>query len=146
MLFALKDGLGIIGWFKKRFEIQTKDEQLQTELSVVKTDIVNLKNDINDVKGAVEDVSAAVTELKNRMVDMLERQDSSTRSRIKDRIAQAYRYYSAEDRRCWTKMEKEAFDGLVESYERAHGDNSFMHETCVPASLTWQIIDENKMK
>lgn len=87
--------------------------------------------------GALQD---SVNELSNCVNKMQERTNSSERSRLKDRISQAYRYYSAKKQ--WTHMEKEAFDDLVASYEDAGGENSFVHTVCVPESLKWVIVDE----
>ena len=38
-------------------------------------------------------------------------------------------------------MEKEAFDGLIEEYEEAGGNNSFVHDIVMPESYTWELVE-----
>ena len=73
------------------------------------------------------------------MIEMQSRSDASERARLKDRIAQAYRYYH--EKKEWTQMDKDAFNDLIKSYELAGGKNSFVHSICEPESCTWKIID-----
>lgn len=123
-------------WFIQRFEIETKStkrEKLQVQsINQLETNVQNLISDQEKIKNALEKLGA---ELNN----MQDKQDAANRARIRDRIGQAYRYYS--DKGQWTSMEKEAFDGLITSYEEAGGTNSFIHTTCQPKSSEWKIVE-----
>lgn len=80
-----------------------------------------------------------VNVLSTMIVEMQERSDTNGRARIKDRIAQSYRYYHA--KKVWTNMEKEAFDDLIRSYEFSGWKNSFIHSICEPESCTWKVVE-----
>lgn len=106
---------------------------------------IDIRNGIFDTlstfNNKVDALSSSIQGLANDVHNMQEKNDSSDRSRIKDRIAQAYRHYH--EKKEWTNMEKEAFNDLIRSYEDAGGINSFVHTTCEPESLTWIVIDED---
>ena len=70
---------------------------------------------------------------------MEKKTDDSERAKLKDRIAQAYRKHHESGE--WTRMDKEAYEGLIRDYEAHGGKNSFVHDICEPESFTWKIID-----
>lgn len=123
-------------WFIQRFEIETKStkrEKMQIKsIGQLETNVQNLITDQEEIKNAL-------IKLGEELNNMQDKQDASDRARIRDRIGQAYRYY--QDKGQWTSMEKEAFDGLISSYEAAGGINSFVHDTCQPKSQEWNIIE-----
>lgn len=78
------------------------------------------------------------------LVEMQRKSDESERHKLHDRIGQSYRYYHERfinnaPGGVWTKMEKEAFDGLILDYENHGGKNSFVHTVCQPESAQWTI-------
>lgn len=84
-------------------------------------------------------VSDAVNKISQKLDEMESKNDLSEMARLKDRIAQSYRYYSSAKQ--WTKMEEEAFRELIMDYESHGGKNSFVHTICEPESYTWKTID-----
>jgi len=81
----------------------------------------------------------SVNAISESVQAMQKRSDEQERNMLRDRIGQSYRYY--QERGYWNRMEKEAFEGLVASYESVGGKNGYVHEKCVPASLEWKIVD-----
>ena len=88
---------------------------------------------IDDLKNSIKDVSSQVKKMQDK-------QDETERNRLRDRIGQSYRYYSAKGE--WTHLEQEAFEGLIQSYEAAGGTNGKVHQVIIPASMKWKMIDE----
>lgn len=123
--FFFHDFLGIESRFARHEREQNENiEQLQKEFELIKKDQV----EIMETMGCV----------KEQLRVMQDKQDSSDRARLKDRLQESYRYYNVKKE--WTHMEKEAFMDLIESYEAAGGKNSFVHDICLPESLTWKVL------
>ena len=123
-------------WVRERFGITTASSRREQEQSET---ISTLKTEVEQIKKDQTEVMECLNGLKDSVDKMQAKQDSADRARLKDRIGQAYRYYK--DKGEWNLMEKEAFNDLVISYELAGGQNSFVHDVCVPASLEWKVID-----
>ena len=126
----------LFDYFRERFGITTAATRREKEQSEA---ITTLKSEMEQIKQDQTEVMACLTGLKKSVDDMQKKQDAADRARLKDRIAQSYRQYK--EKGCWTSIEKEAFNDLVLSYEEAGGENSFVHDICVPASLGWNVID-----
>lgn len=94
----------------------------------------------NELKVTKDEFMKAIDNLSKQMTSMSEKTDETVRARLKDRIAQSYRHYH--EKQEWTSMDKEAFLGLIEDYERHGGKNSFVHSICEPELYTWKVIDE----
>ena len=135
-IVAVKFVIGLIDWFKERFGISTANSRREQEQSET---IETLKTEVDQIKTDQSEVMECLNQLKTSVDKMQAKQDSADRARLKDRIGQAYRYYKEKGE--WNYMEKEAFDDLVSSYEQSGGENSFVHDICVPASLEWKIIE-----
>lgn len=143
VLLVIKEGMTIVDWFCNRFGIETTNMKRRKKYDEMVSSVTKQATEFVNLTASVKSLNTKVDELDQKVDAMQEKNNESTRARIKDRIAQAYRYYNADERKCWTKMEKEAFDGLIKSYEIAGGTNSFIHDICQPASLTWQIVDKD---
>lgn len=66
-----------------------------------------------------------------------DRDDEVRRGELKDRIRQSYGYYH--NRGYITGMELEALKGLINSYEKSGGANSFVHTVVEPEMWTWEV-------
>lgn len=84
-------------------------------------------------------VSQTVDKISDKLDVMVTKSDATEKARLKDRIAQAYRRHHESGE--WTRIDKEAYEGLIQDYEAHGGKNSFVHEICEPESYTWKIID-----
>ena len=79
--------------------------------------------------------------LSGQVEEMQRRNDDAERSKLKDRIAQSFRYHKSKGH--WSSMDREAFNDLVKSYEMAGGENSFVHTVCIPVTLQLDIVDDD---
>lgn len=135
ILLCFKSMSELYDWFKKRIKARfVKDEKLETDHDLLMKHNIELKEQKKQIDKIVNSVDGIIEKLET----MSKREDESERRKLKDRIAQAYRDYHEKGE--WTRMEQEAFWGLIEDYESRGGKNSFVHETCQPESYTWKII------
>lgn len=58
------------------------------------------------------------------------------RAELKDKISQSYRYYHSSGK--INDMELEALEDLIEEYESADGQNSFVHSVVQKEMYTWK--------
>lgn len=134
-----------VKWAKK----QTKDHEL-IELTAKRLEELDARQK-QDTKQSIkhdemmrEDISKLAT-LIQTVIDkqdaMEKKNDESTRAKLKEKLATLYRKYHVAKK--WTKMEKEAYDGLIKDYEQHGGTNSFVHDICQPESFTWEIVDDD---
>ena len=124
----------------------TKREQFQLDsIKLLKGEIENIKNDEGGIKSTLEDMNKEIKTIFKELTDMKERQDIISRSRIKDRVSQSFKYYRDRDKDKsviqWTSMEKESMMDLIDSYERAGGQNSFIHTVILPEIKNWEVIE-----
>ena len=95
-----------------------------------------------DLTARMDSMGAAIDGLVQSLANMKEVTDRRDRSRLKDRLLQAYRYYTNEDSNpshTWTNMEAEAFWDMFSDYEDAGGDG-FMHTTVQPEMQKLKVI------
>lgn len=131
-------------WIVERFGLTSKrqlEKQKQdNDINELKDHVKESETSFNKIFNSIDELKASVKELSDHVTNLQKKNDDAERNRLRDRIGQAYRYYA--ERGQWNSMEKEAFNGLVESYEAAGGINGFVHEKAVPASCEWKVIDE----
>lgn len=127
-----------------RFGIKTKRmlrmEEHEEDIKELKEHADRTDDKIDKLFECMDEMRDDIKELSGAVKSMQEKQDNARRNQLRDRIGQSYRYYAAKKQ--WNHVEKEAFDGLIESYEAAGGTNGFVHQKCIPESMTWDIVDE----
>lgn len=64
------------------------------------------------------------------------------RAELKDKISQSYRYYHALGK--INDMELEALEDLIEEYESAKGENSFVHSVVQKEMYTWKKVERTE--
>ena len=113
--------------------------ELESEMNEFKLEVREIKNDQGIIKSKLCDLS-------DNLSKMQDKQDKETRSRNKDRLLQAFKFYSDRSAKNgdavvkWNVMEKEAFDDLANTYADA-GGNSFIHEKILPEVAMWHVTD-----
>lgn len=107
---------------------------------------LDLEKELKGLSKVVKEMNTTFTsslkDISQQIEDMEAKSDESSKAKLKDRIAQAYRHYH--ETKEWTKMDKEAFLGLIKDYERHGGQNSFVHSVCEPELYTWKVVDEDE--
>ena len=87
---------------------------------------------INNVKDSINTLSQQVGDMQSRAAE-------NEAARIKDRVAQAYRYYHSVGK--ITRMEKDALEENIKAYSQ-YSDNSFIHSVVEKELPTWIVVDE----
>lgn len=98
-----------------------------------------------ELTARMDSMGAAIDGLAKTLADMKEITDRRDRSRLKDRLLQAYRYYTnaeSNPNHTWTNMEAEAFWDMFSDYEDAGGDG-FMHTTVQPEMQKLKVVYVN---
>lgn len=127
----------------EKFGIQTrrmrKDAQQEKDIAEMKNHNAQTDQKIDKIFECMDEMKESVRKLSNQVKTMQDKMDESDRSKLGDRVTQAYNFYRKKGQ--WTAMEAWAFNNMVTSYKNAGGD-SWIDEVAVPASRTWEIIDE----
>ncbi|MSS09502.1 hypothetical protein FYJ38_12720 [Clostridium sp. WB02_MRS01] len=90
-----------------------------------------LKNDLQSVSNKIDTLSGQITSMQRKI-------DETEMAKLKDTIITYYKKYK--DIGEWSKLEKEAFWDLFESYE-SHGGNGFIHSIVEPVMRELNVID-----
>ena len=139
---------------------KTKEELLQT----IKDNQTNIKiimeNRIHDreqsliiqkeLTDAQDKLSKSLSDIANkidnmqhntdmRFVESERKNNKRIRAELKDKISQSYRYYHSLGK--INDMELEALEDLIEEYEEAEGQNSFVHSIVQKEMYTWEKVD-----
>lgn len=136
ILLSFKVVMELFDWCLKRLKCRLKkNESIESDHEI----LLKHTKELEAQKEQMQKLGESMAVVVQKLDDMKERDDSSQRRKLKDRIAQAYRVYH--EKQQWTYMEKDAFMGLVEDYESHGGQNSFVHDICLPESYTWKIVE-----
>lgn len=137
-----------------KYKKEKKDENLE---DIVRSTQARMKqyedNRIHDREQSFKiqkELTDAISELSKRLEDMqreqearyqesISRENKRIRAELKDRISQSYRYHN--EKQEWNAMEKEALEDLIQEYEDAGGENSFVHSKVQKDMYTWKLID-----
>lgn len=90
-----------------------------------------LKNDLQSVSNKIDILSGQITSMQSKI-------DETEMAKLKDTLVTYYKKYK--DIGEWSKLEKDAFWDLFESYE-SHGGNGFMHSIVEPVMRELNVID-----
>lgn len=71
-----------------------------------------------------------------RFLESEKKNNKRIRAELKDKISQSYRYYHSLGK--INDMELEALEDLIEEYEAADGENSFVHSVVQKEMYTWE--------
>lgn len=131
-------------WIAERFGITSKrklaEERQEKEIENLKAHAEKTDGNFEKVFTSIETLQESINTVSDRVAEMQRRNDENERSKLKDRIAQSYRYHKSHG--YWSSMDKEAFNDLVKAYEAAGGKNSFIHSVCIPNTLQFDVVDE----
>ena len=129
----------VFGWMGIETKWMREKREQKEDLESLKGHNTEQDEKIGLLVDGVSRLEESVNAISESVQAMQKRSDEQERNMLRDRIGQSYRYY--QERGYWNRMEKEAFEGLVASYESVGGKNGYVHEKCVPASLEWKIVD-----
>ena len=129
----------VFGWMGIETKWMREKREQKEDLESLKEHNTEQDDKIGLVIESMSRLEESVNDISTSVQNMQKRSDERERNMLRDRIGQSYRYYN--ERGYWNRMEKEAFDGLISSYELVGGKNGFIHDKCIPASMEWKIVD-----
>lgn len=113
-----------------KIDILEKQQQINTE---------NYQRADNEINQKISVISERIDLLCDKLDKKISDDKEIKRGEIKDRIRQSYGYYHT--RGYISSMELEALKGLINSYEKSGGANSFVHSVVEPEMYTWEVRD-----
>ena len=144
ILFAIKEIIEIISYYKKKFRIKTGSEE---DKETLEERISTLEKHDNWQYNELTKISEVVDHIKDEVTLMRKQRDEDKLAEYKDKVGQSYRCYKErkyseeEPIPYWNHMEKEALEGLIKQYESHGGKNSFVHSIVEVEMQTWKVID-----
>lgn len=87
-----------------------------------------------------EKIDAMKTHTDKRFQESEQKNNKRIRAELKDKISRSYRYYHSTGK--INDMELEALEDLIEEYESADGQNSFVHSVVQKEMYTWEKVDK----
>lgn len=111
---------------------QTRDEQLAKALDSIskypeyRAQSLKIQDEL---RGEIAELRSSQQQTAQRLLEMEESQRMLERNKLRDRLLQGYKYYTAQGE--WTIMEAEAFWELFREYE-SRGGNGYMHRVVEP--------------
>lgn len=130
-------------WLAERFGITSKrkmaEEKHDHEIQELKTHALKSDENFDKVFASIRNLQTSIDAISDKVAEMQRRNDENEAARIKDRVAQAYRYYHSTGK--LTKMEKEALEENIKAYSQ-YSSNSFIHSVVEKELPTWIVIDE----
>ena len=144
ILFATKEIIEIISYFKKKFRIKTGVEE---DKETLEERIDTLEKHDKWQYNEISKISDVVEHIKDEVTLMRKQRDEDKLAEYKDKVGQSYRCYKErkyseeEPVPYWNHMEKEALEGLIKQYESHGGKNSFVHSIVEPEMQTWKVIE-----
>lgn len=111
---------------EQSFSIQKELTDAQSKLS----------ESLSDISRKIDDMQRSTDE---RFIESERKNNKRIRAELKDKISQSYRYYHSLGK--INDMELEALEDLIEEYEEADGENSFVHSVVQKEMYTWEKIE-----
>lgn len=110
---------------QQSFEIQKKLVDAQTKIS-------------DSVQGLVDKFDEFKADTNNRFEASEEKENKRVRAELKNSISGLYRHYHALGK--ISDIDLETLEELIEEYEAAGGENSFVHSLVQREMYTWEVI------
>ena len=110
---------------EQSFEIQKQLIDANTRLAIQLADLSKM-------------VQESQSKIDKRFEESEEKNNKRVRAELKDKIGRTYRYHHELGK--INDIEFEALKDLIEEYECAGGNNSFVHDLVIPEMYHWEIV------
>lgn len=119
-----------------------ESEKDRKALHQTQKDLVASQSKIsNSVQGLVEKFDEFKTDTVSRFDTNEEKENKRDRAKLKNSISEIYRYHHSTGQ--INDIELETLEDLIEEYESAGGENSFVHSLVQKEMYTWEKIERN---
>lgn len=123
---------------KKIMENRIHDREQSFAIQKELTDAQSkLSESLQDISKKIDDMQHSTNE---RFLESERKNNKRIRAELKDKIGQSYRYYHSQGK--INDMELEALEDLIEEYESANGQNSFVHSVVQKEMYTWEKFSQ----
>jgi len=119
-------------------ELEEKEEKLK----LLEQDIRQLKEHDQQNYENIKSINDKLDTVFLMFREQRQHDDENKMAELKDKISRSYRYYHEHQE--WKAREKETLEGLIKSYERCGGDNSFVHSLVEKEMYTWKVVDDDE--
>lgn len=101
---------------------------------------IEIRNNLDDkIEKMLNKIEELQKNTNSRFEELEDRNNKRVRAELKDKIGDSYRYYHSKGK--INDIELEALEDLIEAYEDAKGENSFVHSLVQKEMYTWEKID-----
>lgn len=120
----------------------SESEKDRKALHQVQKDLVKSQTKISDsVQGLVEKFDEFKTNTDDRFNSNEEKENKRVRAELKNSISEIYRIHHATGQ--INDIELETLEDLIEEYESAKGENSFVHSLVQKEMYTWEKVERS---
>ena len=130
-------------WIIERLGITSKrqlaEEKQDADIKVLKDHAVKTDENIDKILAGMNTLQESIQGVSNQVTVLQNKNDLNEAARLKDRIAEGYRYWH--ERGEWTSRDKESMEDLIKAYSQ-YSENSFVHSVVEKEMPTWKVIDD----
>lgn len=130
-------------WVIERLGIKSKrqmaEEKQDMDIKILKEHAENTDANIDKILAGMETLQGSIQGVSDQVKILQEKNDLNEAARLKDRIAEAYRYWH--ERGEWTARDKESMEDMIKAYSQ-YSKNSFVHSVVEKEMPQWKIIDD----
>lgn len=130
-------------WVIERLGIKSKrqmaEEKQDMDIKILKEHAENTDTNIDKILAGMETLQESIQGVSDQVKILQEKNDLNEAARLKDRIAEAYRYWH--ERGEWTARDKESMEDMIKAYSQ-YSKNSFVHSVVEKEMPQWKVIDE----
>lgn len=108
----------------------------------IQKELIDAQTKISDsVKGLVDKFDEFKTDTNSRFKTSEEKENKRVRAELKKSIGEIYRHHHATEE--INDIEFETLEDLIEEYEAAGGENSFVHSKVQPEMYLWKRVEHH---
>lgn len=126
-----------------KFGIKTKrmikEEEQDNDIKVLKEHAQKTDGNIDKILEGMKELQDSIQGVSNQVRSLQEKNDMNEAARLKDRIAQGYRYWH--ERGKWTSRDKESMEDMIKAYSQ-YSENSFVHSVVEKEMPQWEVVDD----
>lgn len=130
-------------WIIERLGIKSKrqlaEEKQDADIKVLKDHAMKTDGNIDKILAGMNTLQESIQGVSNQVTVLQNKNDLNEAARLKDRIAEGYRYWH--ERGEWTSRDKESMEDLIKAYSQ-YSENSFVHSVVEKEMPTWKVIDD----
>ena len=124
---------------KQYSENRIKDREQSLK---IQKELVDSQNKIsNSMQGLVDKFDEFKTDTNERFISSEEKENKRVRAELKNSISEIYRYHHSSGE--INDIELETLEDLIEEYESAGGENSFVHSLVQKEMYTWEKVERS---